>query len=649
MKKFETLLNERIEVLETTQVRNVDSGKKILLISHQMSRTGAPVALLDMAIMLLRNGYEVYVLTSLRGPLEESFLMEGCTVFCYEKYYLDFNWIKEIGKVFDTVIFNTLVNGEAVCTLALETNRVFWWIHENESNFLYDLTSRIPSVPSLRIFGVSDLVSRTAERYFNRKIDTFPLCIRGKAGIINTSLRSYEKIRFLQVGYFSPAVKGQDVLAAAILQLTEEIRKQSEFIFCGELAGANPIILQALMNISEAFGNVQIMDNVPRKELFELYDKVDVVVVPSRYESFSIVAGEAMMKGKILICSDRAGICQFLENGKNAIVFKSEDQEELTKIISFVVQNYDRLNDMRKQAQITWEKELSESKYEINLMKLLEGFRIIEDMKECYGCSRCVEVCPENAIEMIADDRGFRYPFIYDDKCVKCGRCRECCPVNKQREFVPDVEECDGIISPMLVSRLNAYQKDDDVKEFSEDIRMLSERECCYRCKHINKNYASRTPDVDYFWNEVKTKSIEFITNNYENMKGVADRRQGLFGHWKQMLQSGRDISEYFRNRNICVVVCGRCSTEMKMSVSDLRRGGIEIPFIIDFYDEMRSFYRYIWEIPFISLDECRGIEWDKDCEILITDTIDERELERGLKDIGVETDKIVLLSNIIN
>ena len=51
-----------------------------------------------------------------------------------------------------------------------------------------------------------------------------------------------------------------------------------------------------------------------------------------------------------------------------------------------------------------------------------------EDKKTCFGCEACVQICNQNAISMIEDSEGFRYPFINTTSCIDCGRCRKVCP-----------------------------------------------------------------------------------------------------------------------------------------------------------------------------------------------------------------------------
>ena len=48
--------------------------------------------------------------------------------------------------------------------------------------------------------------------------------------------------------------------------------------------------------------------------------------------------------------------------------------------------------------------------------------------EHCTGCGACMNVCPQNAIQMQANKEGFYYPVIGKD-CVGCGLCQRVCPV----------------------------------------------------------------------------------------------------------------------------------------------------------------------------------------------------------------------------
>ncbi len=52
---------------------------------------------------------------------------------------------------------------------------------------------------------------------------------------------------------------------------------------------------------------------------------------------------------------------------------------------------------------------------------------------ECYGCGICEIKCPNHAIKMEVDERGFLFPRINNQKCSDCGICENVCPEKSQK------------------------------------------------------------------------------------------------------------------------------------------------------------------------------------------------------------------------
>ena len=65
----------------------------------------------------------------------------------------------------------------------------------------------------------------------------------------------------------------------------------------------------------------------------------------------------------------------------------------------------------------------------------------IKDKSKCCGCTACYSVCSQNAIEMIEDEEGFKYPLLKLDKCVNCGLCVQICPILKEKNVGIGISE----------------------------------------------------------------------------------------------------------------------------------------------------------------------------------------------------------------
>lgn len=68
----------------------------------------------------------------------------------------------------------------------------------------------------------------------------------------------------------------------------------------------------------------------------------------------------------------------------------------------------------------------------------------VNDKVKCCGCQACYNICPKGAIEMVEDEKGFKYPKIDIEKCINCGLCEKACPMlNKaKRENNPRAFAC---------------------------------------------------------------------------------------------------------------------------------------------------------------------------------------------------------------
>lgn len=59
----------------------------------------------------------------------------------------------------------------------------------------------------------------------------------------------------------------------------------------------------------------------------------------------------------------------------------------------------------------------------------------IEDKADCCGCSACKSICPKGAIEMVDDEKGFKYPKIDKTRCIGCNLCSKVCPIKKNMKI----------------------------------------------------------------------------------------------------------------------------------------------------------------------------------------------------------------------
>lgn len=64
--------------------------------------------------------------------------------------------------------------------------------------------------------------------------------------------------------------------------------------------------------------------------------------------------------------------------------------------------------------------------------------KLFNSPKECCGCMACMALCPQGAIEMRADSKGFMYPHIISNLCTGCMKCIWSCSFKTKQDGSTD-------------------------------------------------------------------------------------------------------------------------------------------------------------------------------------------------------------------
>ena len=77
---------------------------------------------------------------------------------------------------------------------------------------------------------------------------------------------------------------------------------------------------------------------IASNELIDIYKESDVIIIPSRFESFSNVALEAMSFGCLVIVSDNIGMSEHINHGVNGFIFQSGNFKSLYSIFKDILE-----------------------------------------------------------------------------------------------------------------------------------------------------------------------------------------------------------------------------------------------------------------------------------------------------------------------
>lgn len=338
-----------------------ENGKRILIISTYLDYTGAPIAAMHAAKVLQDRGNNVFV-AAVGG--EEAFVEEmkrnGINiVLCLALPYMhqeELFWVKQ----FDVVLVNVFLM--FLCAYEISKIKpVFWWIHE-ASELYQDVLTRfweytdIEKLKNVNICAVSNVAQRNFNFYFPNRIKytlQYGIPDQGKNFVIK---KETECLFFAIIGTVCSR-KAQDVFLNAIGLLKIQEKKNVRFLVIGSIWAdtyGNQVKEQAIKDPA-----IEIMGVLTRTEISEIFKKIDIVVCPSLEDPLPIVATEAMMYGKPCIVSDATGTAEYIEDGKNGLICKAGDPEDLCEKMRWVIHNQEKLHAMGSNARKIYEKHFS--------------------------------------------------------------------------------------------------------------------------------------------------------------------------------------------------------------------------------------------------------------------------------------------------
>ncbi len=115
-------------------------------------------------------------------------------------------------------------------------------------------------------------------------------------------------------------------------------------------------------------GNVSCTGWLDRTRLQAFYESCDLVVVPSRWEGFGLVALEAMRAGKPVVATRVGGLPELVEHGQTGLLIEPDDPVALASAIQSPTS--EALRAMGEEGRLKWRSDFSVERLDRELMAL---------------------------------------------------------------------------------------------------------------------------------------------------------------------------------------------------------------------------------------------------------------------------------------
>jgi len=350
---------------ETTELKT----KTMLMVSHTLERGGAPIVLMEL-VPFFQKEYNIIFVAMEDGDLRDEYLKLGLDIHIGNSVnYAGCGY--EFWNEFDLVFLNTIM---AYTYLPLFINRtipVLWWLHEPEM-LIRNTYGRIIHFtllsPNIKILPVTAETAACVKKYYG--LDCFILHMGLEDKYKGECLKEDNVIRFFVPAKFQ-MIKGQDVLAQAILDLPAEYHNKAEFIFAGSEDKLQPEYYELISKLAVALPSVIMLGEISKEDVYQWYEKVDCVLAPSRADATPTTIVEAMMFNKLCACSTATGISKYMISGRDGYVFPAEDSGVLRDLLVYIIDNYEKMDELRASGRRIYLEHFERSAVEKKISELI--------------------------------------------------------------------------------------------------------------------------------------------------------------------------------------------------------------------------------------------------------------------------------------
>lgn len=205
-------------------------------------------------------------------------------------------------KVYDKKIFSYKADKLIACSITIKKHLISNFnIIENRINIIYNAVD--PS--TIKIY----IVNEQLKSQLGINLEDFVIGFVGRI--------DYEE-------------KGIEILLEAF-NLIAKVRFNTHLLIIG--SGPNYKDVEDYINAN----NLKVTLLSSMENIFDFYNIMDVIVLPSRVDPFPLVMLETGIMHKPFIGSNVDGIAELIEHGKNGLLFKSGDADDLMNQIAKII------------------------------------------------------------------------------------------------------------------------------------------------------------------------------------------------------------------------------------------------------------------------------------------------------------------------
>ncbi len=204
-----------------------------------------------------------------------------------------------------------------------------------------------------RLVGLSEAITRLTSDHYKMKFKDIPIVPNP---IDISSFKCIPSDKSENIVLYAGRLefrKGVHVLVRAIPLVLSEM-PNVKFVFVGDDCGMKDYMLKKLQEFNVT-SNVMFVEQLPREQLLEWYQRCALCVVPSLWENHPYVILEAMSCGRPVVTTNVGGLPEIVRHGHNGLLVEAGSVVELAVAIKELLSNRTRCEELGVSARKTME------------------------------------------------------------------------------------------------------------------------------------------------------------------------------------------------------------------------------------------------------------------------------------------------------
>jgi GT2 family glycosyltransferase/glycosyltransferase involved in cell wall biosynthesis len=368
------LLAQQLAALRPIRPAVPEAPCRLLLCSHDLSLSGAPLILLALARYLVRQGYAVTIAAPAQGPLGELISAAGVGNLVIPNLYTDATTAALLVREYDVVVVNTVLGRRVVLAAHVMDVPCGWWIHE--AQFGRHLVQHEEVARAALHVADSLIFPARATRTLYAELTQRELPEPIAYGVPTPTLvpqranhAPLSRLNIVVPASIEPR-KGQDVFVRALRMLPQTIRQQFDVYFLGKVLDHR--FYTQLHQESLELDNLYFAGLMSHEQTLEYLTHADIFVLPSRDEVLPVTLLEAMAHGKAILVTNVGGVSEAVRHGQEAMVVPPDDPEALAADLVTLVSHAELRSRLGAAARVRHEEQFTLERFGAAMEQVVE-------------------------------------------------------------------------------------------------------------------------------------------------------------------------------------------------------------------------------------------------------------------------------------